>query len=277
MKIEASNDYWIFNGTLELIPDEMRGRSVENPVVYEVIRIKEGAPVFLKAHLDRLEKSLKLMLRDKPLPTWLDKLSESFHTLVKAEEIINQNIKIIVWNVGHASCSWCMFPIDSHYPDKSVYEDGVATEILKSERANPTAKIYHDTLIETVNALRKETGVFEVLLADRNGCMTEGSRSNLFFVKDGRVYSAPEADILHGITREKLKNVLAEEGIECISAPIKLDEIDRFDGAFLTGTSIHVLPIKMIGTHAFRSSSNKAIRHIMSAFEAAIEKDVYDV
>ena len=181
MKIEAANEYWIFNGTLEIIPDEMRGQSVENPVVYEVIRIKEGAPVFLKAHLDRLEKSLGVMLRGKPLPNWLSDLSHSFHTLVKAEEIINQNVKIIVWNIGHPSCSWCMFPIHSHYPDKSVYQDGVVTEVLKSERANPTAKIYHDTLTETVNALREETGVFEVLLADRNECLTEGSRSNLFF------------------------------------------------------------------------------------------------
>ncbi|GKT16952.1 Aminotransferase class IV like protein, partial [Aduncisulcus paluster] len=112
-----------------------------------------------------------------------------------------------------------MFPVKSHYPDKSVYASGVQTEILKSERANPTAKIYHDTLIETVNVLREETGVFEVLLSDRNGCLTEGSRSNLFFVKGDCVYSAPEDDILHGITREKLKKVLRDESIDCISAP----------------------------------------------------------
>lgn len=190
MKIEASNEYWVFNGNLEILPDEMRGQVVENPVVYEVIRVKEGTPVFLKAHLDRLEKkSLGIMLRDRPLPNWLRDLSDSFYKLLKAEEIINQNIKIIVWNIGHSACSWCMFPIRSNYPEKSVYEEGVVVEILKSERANPTAKIYHDTLTETVNALRKEAGVFEVLLVDRNNCMTEGSRSNLFFLLKATQYT----------------------------------------------------------------------------------------
>lgn len=277
MKIEATNTYWIFNGTLEAIPDLMRGQSVENPVVYEVIRVKNGIPVFLKAHMDRLEKSLQILLKGKESPEWLNKMSEHFNRLMKAEEIVNQNIKIMVWNIGHASCSWCMFPIQSNYPDKKIYEIGVDTEILKSERANPTAKIFHDTLIETVTAMRKETGVFEVLLADRNNCLTEGSRSNLFFVKDNSVYTAPEEDILHGITREKLKKVLLDEDIPCIAQALDLESIDNFDGAFLTGTSIHVLPIHAVGTHVFKSSENKLILKIMDAFEQSIEKDVENV
>lgn len=277
MKIEAFNTYWVFNGTLEAIPDEMRGVSVENPVVYEVIRVKDGVPVFLKAHLDRLKNSMELMLKNKPLPSWLNTLEDHFHRLVQAEEIINQNIKMIVWNIGHPACSWCMFPIESHYPDPQVYRDGVVTELLKSERATPTAKIYHDTLSETVQALRKETGVFEVLLVDRKGCLTEGSRSNLFLVKGERVYSAPEDDILHGITREKLKRVLEDENIPYTCAQIKEDDLSSFDAAFLTGTSIHVLPIRMIGSLELNSGDNQLVKAIMKAFERSIEKDVENV
>lgn len=277
MKIEAFNTYWVFNGTLEAIPDEMRGVSVENPVVYEVIRVKDGMPVFLKAHLNRLKNSMELMLKDKPLPPFIDGLEDHFHTLVKAEEIINQNIKMIVWNIGHPACSWCMFPIESHYPEADVYRQGVVTEVLKSERATPTAKIYHDTLSETVKVLRKETGVFEVLLVDRNDCLTEGSRSNLFLVKEGTVYSAPEEDILHGITREKLKRVLENEGLPYVCRPIKVDELATFDAAFLTGTSIHVLPVKMIGSQALDSASHPLVQKIIRAFEESIEKDVEHV
>ena len=255
----------------------MRGQSVQTPVVYEVVRVKNGIPVFLKAHMDRLEKSLKLMLKGSKAPEWLDSISESFYQLMKAEEIINQNIKIIVWNIGRPSCSWCMFPVKSNYPSKQVYEKGVDTEILKSERANPTAKIFHDALIETVTAMRSETGVFEVLLADRNNCLTEGSRSNLFFVKKDQVYSAPEEDILHGITREKLKKVLKSEGIQCNEVALKLESIDQYEGAFLTGTSIHVLPIHSVGTHVFNSSNHPLVMRIMDAFERAIEKDVEHV
>jgi len=277
MKIETSNELWIFNGTLEILPDQMHGQSLEDPVIYEVIRVKEGRPVFLNAHFDRLKKSLRTMINSDQLPEWVDVLDEHFHRLVKAEETINQNIKIIVWNMGHPSCSWCMFPIDSHYPSKKVYESGVDTEILKSERSNPSAKLYHDTLVKTVNVMRKETGVFEVLLADRNNCLTEGSRSNLFFVKDDCVFTAPEEDILHGITREKLKTVLQAEGIKCKQKALDLGTIDKYDGAFLTGTSIHVMPVHSIGTHTFNSAKNKTILKIMEVFESSVEKDDQNV
>jgi len=277
MKIEAFNTYWIFNGTLEAIPDEMRGVSVETPVVYEVIRVREGVPVFLKAHLERLENSMELMLKNKEVPSWIDTLEDHFFNLVKAEEIINQNIKIMVWNIGHPACSWCMFPVESFYPNPTVYKEGVITEVLKSERATPTAKIYHDALSQTVQMLRKETGVFEVLLVDRNDCLTEGSRSNLFLVKGATVYSAPEDDILHGITREKVKRILQDEDIAYVCRSIKIEDLKDFDAAFLTGTSIHVLPIKMIGTQELDSGNNPLVKKIIKAFELSIEKGVEHV
>ncbi len=273
MKIETSSERWIFNGKLELFPNEMHGHVLETPVVYEVIRIKEGIPVFMKAHFDRLKKSLILMFEDKEVPSWMDELEVHFMKLIKSEEIINQNIKIIVWNLNALKCNWCIFPITSYYPEQKIYLEGVQTDILKSERNNPSAKLYHDALIETVNVMRKETGVFEVLLIDRNNCLTEGSRSNLFFVKEGKVFTAPESDILHGITRKKLKSVLIQAGIECIEKPLIVDEIDQFEGAFITGTSIHVLPVKSIGTHMFDSATNKTIKRIIDVFEASIEED----
>jgi len=277
MKIESFNDWWIFNGTLELLPNEMHGQELEGPVIYEVIRVKQGRPVFLKAHFERLERSLKLLLGDRPVPVWVSSLSEDFIKLMKAEDIVNQNIKIIIWNIGLPTCSWCMFLIKSQYPARKVYQRGVDTDILSIERTNPSAKLYHDTLVKTVNAMREETGVFEVLLSDRTNCLTEGSRSNLFFVKNGNVYTAPEGDILHGITREKLKTVLKQEHIKCIEEPLDVESIASYDGAFLTGTSIHVLPIRSIGTLEFNSSENETILKIMEAFETSIEKDDQNV
>ncbi len=277
MKIETSSKWWIFNGILEHIPNQIRNQSVENPVVYEVIRIRDGKAVFLKAHLDRLKDSLGILLKDKKMPAWIDGINLHFHDLVMAEHIKNQNIKIVIWNIGHPTCSWCMFPIASYYPDKETYAAGVDTEILSSERANPNAKIYHNKLIETVVAMRKETGVFEVLLSDRNGCLTEGSRSNLFFVKGDKVYSAPESDILHGITRAKLKAVLLDEGIELVNNPIPVDSLEAFHGVFLTGTSIHVLPVKSIGKRVYASADHPLIARISEAFERAIEKDYENV
>ena len=92
MKIETSSKWWIFNGILEHIPNQIRNQSVENPVVYEVIRIRDGKAVFLKAHLDRLKDSLGILLKDKKMPAWIDGINLHFHDLVMAESTLRTKI-----------------------------------------------------------------------------------------------------------------------------------------------------------------------------------------
>ncbi len=273
MKIEATGTHWVANGQLEKIPEALCGQVLGGPVVYEVIRVKNGVPVFLKAHLDRLEASLKTgFSAGRPLPKGLRDIPARFDSLVEAENIRNQNIRIVVCPF---SGDWYMFPIPSTYPQQSLYAQGVHTEVLKFERERPTVKLYRDGLVEAVLNLKVKTGAFEVLLVDRSGCLTEGSRSNLFFVGDGCVYTAPQETILHGITRRKLMDVLRALCIKCVPRALKLEEIHRFEGAFLTGTSIHVLPIQRIGSQVYGSSQHPVIKKIMEAFEASMERAVH--
>ena len=54
--------------------------------------------------------------------------------------------------------------------------------------------------------LISDNKLYEVLLVDRNGRITEGSRSNVFFVKGNKFYTGPSAMVLVGITRKKYWN-----------------------------------------------------------------------
>ena len=94
--------------------------------------------------------------------------------------------------------------------------------------------------------------------------ITEGSRSNVFFVKDDVFYTAPAFQILVGITRQKVVDCLNGLNYPLIEQAVKASEMNQFDAVFLTGTSPKVLPVKSIGDLIFDarlSSVKKLIEH----------------
>jgi len=118
-----------------------------------------------------------------------------------------------------------------------------------------------------VKVLLKETGAFEALLVNRENCITEGSRSNIFFVQGGKVYTAPAQDVLVGVTRMMILNLCRQLHIELIEKAVPVQEIPKMDGAFMTGTSVNVLPISKIDEHPLPSVANSIIHMIAAEYE----------
>ena len=80
--------------------------------------------------------------------------------------------------------------IKSNYPKPELYKTGVEVCLLHEERTNPNVKAKGLKVRDHANALITEKGVFEVLLVNNDGILTEGSRSNLFLVKGDTIYTA---------------------------------------------------------------------------------------
>jgi branched-chain amino acid aminotransferase len=119
--------------------------------------------------------------------------------------------------------------------------------LLIAERENPNAKVIQNSVREKANQLILKHKLYEVLLVNGNGLILEGSRSNVFFVKDEVFYTAPASQILVGITRQKILECLNILDFPIIEEAINASEIDQFDAVFLTGTSPKVLPVRSIG------------------------------
>jgi branched-chain amino acid aminotransferase len=112
--------------------------------------------------------------------------------------------------------------------------------------------VIQNTVRESAIQLIANQKLYEVLLVDRNGLITEGSRSNVFFVKGEVFYTAQASLILEGITRQKVFECLNELGFQVIAEAVGVNEISRFDAVFLTGTSPNVLPVRSIGNQVFQ-------------------------
>lgn len=239
------------------------------PSVYEVIRIIDRVPLFLEDHYTRFMNSLKLASGNRNYDIKYVDIEKSINNLIKLNNISNYNIKIVVNNIGHDKNNEYYFFIKSIYPDKSLYDEGIKTFTYNAVRNNPNAKIINHDLRDTVNRLLKEKNCYEALLVNNNDEITEGSRSNMFFLKDKTVYTSPVGDVLPGITRQKIIKLLSENEIEFKEEPILENEIEIFDSAFMSGTSPKVLPISYINDIKF-SIKNELLQKIMKIYDDKI-------
>jgi D-alanine transaminase len=95
-----------------------------------------------------------------------------------------------------------------------------------------------------------EAGADEALLVAPDGTVTEGGAVSFFPVVDGTVLVRPQSnDILPGITRSTLLEVLEAEGIPIDERTYTLDEALAANEAMITGASSYVEPIVAIDGH----------------------------
>ena len=83
----------------------------------------------------------------------------------------------------------------------------------------------------------------------RDGIITEGSRSNIFIISDGTLYTHPESDfILSGVTRKNILQVCKRVGIDVREEPFPEKDLGRIQEAFISNTSAEVTPVTFFDT-----------------------------
>jgi branched-chain amino acid aminotransferase len=115
-----------------------------------------------------------------------------------------------------------------------------------------------------------ENGFYEVLLADNFDRITEGSRSNVFFVTGKELVTSPGSKVLLGITRQKTIQLAHDLNIPVIESEVNISELKQFDAAFITGTSPKILPIKKTEGFTF-NHQNKVVRQLMKSYDDLID------
>ncbi len=250
-------DYFVLNNKLV---DNKYFKDFEESTCYEVFRVINKRPIFLKEHLDRLAYSMKKM----DIGMDIKDIRKAVYLLIEKNESIVNNVKIDV-----SKDNFRVYYVKSSYPSKDMYKEGVRCITSSIQRDMPTVKKLNMEYKKKIKELLKED-IFEVLLLE-DDCFLEGSKSNTFFIKDGIVYTAPKEKILKGITYEKVISI-----ITALNIPIEYKLIQKEGDikiAFLTGTSIGVLPIREIDGKMLYSSSNKMVHDIMNKYNKLVEEE----
>lgn len=237
--------------------------SVKN--VYEVVRVINFKILFWEEHFDRLNNSI-LKLTGKSIE--IKNLYENLNKVIFENDISSGNLKIeIVFD--NFDYNLYVYPIKFYYPNSSVGVDVITVDI---ERKNPNVKTYDFNFKSRVEKIMNENNVYEVLLVDRDGFITEGSRTNVYFIKDNYFFTAPENLILNGVTRINVNKIINDLGFNLIEKCVSKEEIFNFDASFLTSTSSNVLPIDKINNKIIKSSSNTYLEKVINLFGKYLKK-----
>jgi branched-chain amino acid aminotransferase len=242
----------------------------EEPVqLYEVIRIIEGIPLFIEDHLERLYQSALLTgVNQLPDPESITALITNFLATQKRE---TGNIKLsFTFTKTTYELQYDLNFVPHHYPTPEEYTCGVKVGLLNAIRPLPNAKVSHSEIRDLADQLIVSENFFETLLVDSDGNITEGSRSNVFFVRDEMLYTAPREKILQGITWKKMLQICLKAGIPVIEKEIPAERIDQFEAAFLTGTSPKVLPVSSINNIIYKTDHPLHVR-LQQLYDQLIE------
>lgn len=244
---------FILNG--ELRPSETFDNSHvnEGDSIYEVIRIIKGSPVFFTDHMERLSASVKLLGKD--MLADIPALRRAIINLIRSERKKETNLKII-FNYNKGADNFLVYFIETAYPTSEQYRYGVKGILFNAERKDPELKVINHKLRSDIYQRLLLEGAYEALLVNENEMITEGSRSNIFFVKGEAFITAPGNLILNGITRKHILEICRENSVKVEQRCVSIHDISEYDVIFMTGTSPMVLPFCCIGDRSFNIRSH---------------------
>ena len=120
----------------------------------------------------------------------------------------------------------------------------------------------------------KAKGYDEALLTDMNGFIAEGTGANMFFEKDGRLFTPALGNILPGITRATVLGICRELSIPVEEGQFTPAQLARADAAFFCGTAAEVIGWESIDGKPFPTPWTASVsRQVQLAYkDLVIEK-----
>ncbi|OGD32119.1 branched chain amino acid aminotransferase [Candidatus Atribacteria bacterium RBG_16_35_8] len=234
--------------------------------VFEGIRAYEtesGTAVFrLKEHIERLFNSAKIFKMD--IPYTKEDIREAIKNTIKANKLKSGYIRPLIYRgfeqlglnpfTCPVNCSIAVWEWGAYLGEEAL-ANGIKTKISSYARSyiNSTsqkAKIcgnYVNSIFAKMEAI--EAGADEAILLDTRGFVTEGSGENIFWIKNGIIYTTPTATVLEGITRDSIIKIAEDMNYQFQEKYICRDELYISDEVFFTGTAAEVTPIREIDNY----------------------------
>ena len=145
------------------------------------------------------------------------------------------------------------------------------------QRPNPKGfKIHAKAAGHYVNSIMasqeaKAAGYDEALLLDMHDHVAEAPGANVFFEKDGTLYTPGLGNILPGITRATVLELCATHAIPVVETSFGIDAIKGSDAAFFCGTAAEVIGLESIDDVPFTKNWDEtAGKKIQSAYQKLV-------
>ena len=199
-------------------------------------------------------------------------LKEHFERLLRSADILNLKVEFTLEDleeVIHRFClrleGECYFKV---YVSSDVYVEafqipessggGVLIGFSKFRKAPSDvipAQLKVVSRSDVLLARRFKGRFYDAVMLSSRGCVAEGSFSNLFLVKDGKLVTpALECDVLDGITRRVVLDLARSEGFEVEERSVEVWELFEASEVFLTHTSRGMVKVAKLESKEYKGS-----------------------
>ncbi len=214
--------------------------------VFETCRVQSGRVLRLEEHLQRLQASLKTV----NIGTAGYRNGTRYRGLLQAaaREMKEGYLRIAVRRRGAPRVLIHRSP-SLPYSEKQLSE-GIALRTVPSRwPAGETgwAQVKSSERLSGVLARMEAPEAAEVLRLGPHGYVTEGTVSNLFFIRGGELVTAPAwAGILEGVTRSRVIRAAGKLRLAVREIPFTRHDLFNAEEAFLTNVLMGILPVRQV-------------------------------
>lgn len=219
---------------------------------FDFLRVYQSNPFRFDDHFERFTNSaktlgLKIPYSKKAVYEAIKKLSEKNQIESKKQ---NYHVRLILTGgetkngLEPSRPNFVILFEKFHDYKKEIFEKGQKIITYEYERFLPEAKTSNYMQAVLLQPLKKREDAIEILYTTK-GIVSEATTSNIFYVKNGILYT-PIEGILQGVTKKVVTEIAESLGYKVISKIVSLKDLYDADEVFLTATNKKVLPIIQI-------------------------------
>ncbi|CAA7601173.1 Aminotransferase class IV [Acididesulfobacillus acetoxydans] len=247
--------------------------------LFETILVTGRGPCFLARHYERMKRGSELLALDMPSLSVWSGLIATYLSQVSVPPTPFA-LRLTLSGGAPAQALAPSFLLSSRLIGYSQrqYEDGFALTLLPTRRneSSPLCRIKSTNYLENLLAKQEaiKRGFDEGLWCNSLGELAEGTLSNLFFVREGQLFTpSPACGCLPG-TRRALVLELAETlGLAWQEGAYQLDDLKEASEVFLTNSLLGIMPVNRLDEHRFRVTSGSVSRRLALALQRRIQAE----
>ena len=234
--------------------------------IFDFFRVQDGEALFLDAHLDRFERSARLL--HLPIPESRNNLQKAIMESARLNAQPSLGIKLILTG-GYSPDGYEPTTPNLIIIAKPLHIPATPPllKLITYDHQRELAEVKSLNYLTPISLLPKIRAeqAYDILY-HHNGFLLESSRSNVFIIKDDKLIT-PKDNILKGITRMRVLEI-AKTTFEVEERAVDLKELWTADEIFITGSGKKIAPVIKIDDHVVgNGKEGKITASIISLFK----------
>lgn len=213
---------------------------------FEFFEVRHSKPFFGDRHLARFLHSMEILKLQSDFDGQLQAIVQE---VIQRNQFDNGYLKLFALPhntryKNHRKAGLYVFPWEMPLYPPELYTNGAKLLLKEHRRFLPEAKSTSYLAGQYWMDEQDDKQIVDVLYTDK-GLITETSRGNVFVVKDDLVL-IPDSQVLKGVTRGLILELLAEQGRLHSETDVSIAMLLDADEVFVSSTTKHVMPITQI-------------------------------